>query len=217
MGNLSEAVTTQSVWIKTANSRNYFYLEQDIVQRNVHVSSFNIFLKSELLFFFLLLTLICLSYLPRCNVIYQRDIMIVNTENWLFHTRFQHQNNPFTVYMKHYLYFSEYHVIYICTCMCAGMQQHVPPLSTMLRAWQIFCCKLSTNQYQNQQVSFCPINMRNKIIIEYGVIYVSLRLFRSYTNLTKILYTVRAPYLYMTMGHVAHPNTSIVCLCKILL
>lgn len=71
----------------------------------------------------------------------------------------------------------------------------------MLRAWQIFCCKLSTNQYQNQQVSFCPINMRNKIIIEYGVICVSLRLFRSYTNLTKILYTVRAPYIKFIYDH----------------
>lgn len=79
------------------------------------------------------------------------------------------------------------------------------------------CCKLLTNQYQNQQVSFCPMNMRNKIIIEYGVICVSLRLFRSYTKLTKRLYTVRVPYLYMTMGHVAHPNTSIVCMWKIIL
>lgn len=74
--------------------------------------------------------------------------VIVNIDNSLFHTRFQHPNNPIAVYMKHwtplfiFFWISCNTYLYICVHACS---RHVPPLSTMLRACKNICCILLTN------------------------------------------------------------------------
>lgn len=96
-----------------------------ILSREMFMSACKIFPKSELRFF-LLLTLICLSYLPRCNVIYLLVIMIVNFWVYVFSCKISTSIKIIPLLYiwsirLHYLYFCEYHVIYLCTCMCAGM------------------------------------------------------------------------------------------------
>lgn len=139
------------------------------------MSACKIFPKSELRFF-LLLTLICLSYLPRCNVIYLLVIMIVNFWVYVFLCKISTSIKIIPLLYiwsirLHYLYFCEYHVIYICTvhvCVqaCSGTFHLYQQIDNNAMFLINICCKLLTNQYQNQLGSFCPIDMRNKIIIK---------------------------------------------------